>query len=204
MAKKKKKKDRPTAPAEGSGGSPSEASAAVPPELPAAVWKRRLIFCAVALAGTVFDILTKAWAFSALGVRVGKVKGIPVVEHSEVLHVVGNTLRFEGAVNTGAVFSLFRGQWFFLVMFTLIALAIIGWVLFRSKNANRALVAGLGLVCAGALGNLWDRVLFGCVRDFIVFQSSLLEPVLEGGRWPTFNVADVWICVGIPVILAPA
>jgi signal peptidase II len=151
--------------------------------------------------GTGLDILTKKWAFSALGVEIGKYKGVPVVEGTGVIRVLGDTLRFEGAVNTGAVFSLFRGQWFFLVVFTLIALAIIGWVLFRSRNANTALVTGLGLVCAGALGNLWDRILFGCVRDFIVFQSSLLEPFLEGGRWPTFNVADVWICVGIPVIL---
>jgi signal peptidase II len=108
----------------------------------------------------------------------------------------------QAAMNPGAVFGLFRGQWLFLVVFTIIALSIMAWVLFRSKNASKMLLSGLGIVCAGALGNLWDRLLYDAVRDFIVFKSTLLPASqFPGHQWPTFNLADAWICVGIPLIL---
>ena len=80
------------------------------------------------------------------------------------------------------------------------ATTIEGWY-YKAKKAHILMILGLGLVCAGALGNLWDRFLFNGVRDFIKFTSSLLEPFMRGGEWPTFNLADVWICVGIPLIL---
>ncbi|MHC5035884.1 MAG: signal peptidase II [Planctomycetota bacterium] len=208
MGQKKKKKKRD---ASSPGASPSGAAVASAPsgtgsDDPAfpgnKVLRDRLVFFSVALVGTAMDIVSKYAVFSSLQVKVIQHEGKPLVHYSEETRLIGETLKFHGAMNTGAVFGLFQGQWLFLVIFTLLALGIIGWVLFRSRDTGLTTLIGLGLVCAGAMGNLWDRLLFGGVRDFILFTSPLLETFgLEGGRWPTFNVADVWICVGIPLIL---
>lgn len=162
--------------------------------------REKIAFFAVAGLGAVLDVATKHWVFSSLGAAVVDTPRGPAIRPGRTALVLGETLRFECTVNTGAVFSLFRGRWVFLTVFTLLSLLIILWILFRQRRGRPVTVVGLGLVCAGALGNLWDRFLFNGVRDFIVFQSSLLEPVLEGGQWPTFNVADAWIVAGIACI----
>lgn len=193
MSKKKKKKTEVT---QGAGADPEPAP--TPPTGP--VFK--ILFFVVALLGAVADIVSKRAVFSMLDAAVVREGGVPRTTSLESVSVIGKTLTFQTAVNPGAVFGLFRGQWLFLVVFTLIALGIMGWVLFRSRNTGTSMMVGLGLVCAGALGNLWDRVFFGGVRDFIVFTSGVLESLgFEGGRWPTFNLADAWICIGIPLII---
>ncbi len=87
--------------------------------------------------------------------------------------------------NTGAAFGVLKGSGNFLltVSFSLvIALAV-----YLFLNGRRALIPWTGaLVLAGALGNLYDRVRFGYVIDFLDFRV-----------WPVFNVADASICLGV-------
>jgi signal peptidase II len=167
-----------------------------------AVWRERILFLAFAIGGAVADVLSKEVVFSALGVKVVELQGRPFALAEREIPLIGETFKLQAAVNPGAVFGIFQGKWLFLVVFGLVALGIIGWVLYKSRNAGVLLVSGLGFVCAGALGNLWDRLFFdGVVRDFLAFTSSLISPFVEGGRWPNFNLADVWIVVGIPLIL---
>lgn len=93
-------------------------------------------------------------------------------------------------VNSGAAFGLFpdRGM-LFLVIAVVVIVAIIGY--YRYLPADQLLVrASLGLQLGGALGNLFDRLKFGHVIDFIDFKI-----------WPVFNLADSAIVVGV-VILA--
>lgn len=195
----KKKKTSVSGPP--AAGEKPQTAAEPAPDDPRALLVKRIVFFAVAAVGALSDVLSKKWVFWALKAEVIERDGFPSVSSPEVLRILGDTLTFKAAMNTGAVFSLFQGRWLFLVVFTVVALGIIGWVLFRSRRLPAPMAVGLGLVCAGALGNLWDRVLFSGVRDFIVFTSSLLEPVLPGGQWPTFNLADAWIVIGIPLIL---
>jgi signal peptidase II len=81
-----------------------------------------------------------------------------------------------------------------LSIFTAIAaLAVIGYSL-RSPVGNRLLQAALALVLGGALGNLYDRIAYGYVVDFLEFYVGAYH-------WPAFNVSDSAITIGV-VLLA--
>ena len=138
------------------------------------------IFWPIILVTTVLDVVTKAIAERSLAPR-----GIP---HE----VLGNTLRFTLVYNPGAAFGLNLGpqsRWIFAAL-TLVALVILGRLYRSTRPGHVARVAALALVCAGALGNLFDRMrsFFGVV-DFI-------DVGVGDARWPTFNVADMAVSVG--------
>ncbi len=94
--------------------------------------------------------------------------------------------------NPGAAFSFLADhagwqRWFF----TVIALAISGWILWqlRALRPRTRYSLGLALIMGGALGNLIDRLWLGMVIDFIDLHAA-------GWHWPAFNVADSAVCVG--------
>jgi signal peptidase II len=84
----------------------------------------------------------------------------------------------------------------------LAAVAIIFWSRRPSARRDAMLCAALGLILAGTLGNLYDRVVFGGVRDFMHFFIE------RGGRttfdWPVFNVADCCLVAGAGLLLIQA
>ena len=96
--------------------------------------------------------------------------------------------------NTGAAFSLFadsRGPWAgrLLVLFSLVAVVVISTLLWKSKGTINLTTISLALVLGGTLGNLWDRMVYGQVTDF-------LDVYVGSHHWPPFNVADSAIVVG--------
>ena len=101
-------------------------------------------------------------------------------------------------VNHGALFSL-GGEFkadankFFAIVSALAAIGISVWGLRRSYATDRWLCVALGLILGGTLGNLFDRIVFGGVRDFLYFY--LIE-------WPVFNVADSGLVCGAVLLLA--
>src|SRR4029077_2279204 len=103
-------------------------------------------------------------------------------------------------VNHGALFSL-GGQFktdanhFFAGVSVLAALGIIVWGARRATATDKWLCAALGLILAGTLGNLYDRVIFGGVRDFLYFYYI---------EWPVFNIADCCLVVGAFLLLVQA
>jgi signal peptidase II len=103
-------------------------------------------------------------------------------------------------VNHGALFSL-GGQFkadankFFGGVSILAATAIIIWGSRRSAATDKWLCTALGLILGGTLGNLFDRVTFGGVRDFLYFY--LID-------WPVFNIADCGLVVGACLLLLQA
>jgi lipoprotein signal peptidase len=86
----------------------------------------------------------------------------------------------------------------FCVVSVLAAVAIVYWTTRRSAARDRALCAALGLILAGTLGNLYDRVVFGGVRDFLHFK---VEGVID---WPIFNLADTCLVCGAALLLVQA
>ena len=72
-----------------------------------------------------------------------------------------------------------------------IALLVIFFMLKSAKLQKQLLIWSLSLVAGGAVGNLIDRVRFEYVIDFIVWKYT------DAHRWPTFNLADAFICVGV-------
>jgi signal peptidase II len=77
-----------------------------------------------------------------------------------------------------------------------LALAISAWlvVMIRQHANERLLPFALTLVLGGALGNVFDRLRFGAVVDFLDFHAA-------GWHWPAFNVADSAIVVGVVLLL---
>jgi signal peptidase II len=129
---------------------------------------------AAAAAVLVLDQLTK------LTVRHILLDGVP-------RDVVGSVVRITLRYNTGAAFSLGWGGPVILSVFTV--LASIFLVRYMLKVEGRRKVLWLGVVLGGAVGNLTDRLIMGKVTDFIDIGYT-------GWRWPTFNVADIAICIG--------
>jgi len=96
--------------------------------------------------------------------------------------------------NTGAAFSMFADSsspWrtLGLIGFSVIALLVISFLLWKSGSALNANTIALTLIMGGAFGNLWDRVGKGTVTDFLDFY-------LGQHHWPPFNIADSAIVVG--------
>jgi signal peptidase II len=82
-----------------------------------------------------------------------------------------------------------------LALFSIVAVAALGWWLWNSVRL--ALTLGLGLVIGGALGNLIDRLIYGKVADFFHFYGL-------GYDWYVFNVADAAITFGVIALLYDA
>ncbi len=101
--------------------------------------------------------------------------------------VLGNFFRITLRYNYGAAFSISWGGPIFLSVFT--ALACFFLVKYMLTVTDKKLMFWLGIILGGAVGNLVDRIAMGKVTDFI-------DIGLTGWRWPTFNVADIAICIG--------
>ena len=99
--------------------------------------------------------------------------------------------------NTGAAFSFLsdQGGWqrYFLIAISLLAVLYIPWLINQYKK-NILIVIGLLLILGGAIGNLYDRISYGYVIDFIYLHIAEFY-------WPAFNVADSAISLGILLFL---
>ncbi len=141
----------------------------------------------VSIFALVCDIATKAWAARRLD-------GYP-----GVIEVWNNHLTFVLARNRGGAWGLLQStsenvrRPFFLLV-SVAAIAFIMALYRRLLPRQLALKWGLPLVLGGALGNVLDRIRYGQVIDFI--DAHILFKGAER-HWPTFNVADIAICVGV-------
>jgi|688.fasta_scaffold276598_2 signal peptidase II len=140
----------------------------------------RWIIPLVAISALVFDALSKNWARNKL--------------------ITGDAYPFIPGVsfflthNTGAAFSLGAGNSFLMTaLASVVTLSLVAWVLKReSSMVSNVERAGLGFLFGGACGNLLDRFSQGQVTDFIEFTFI---------NFPVFNCADVFIDIGIGLIL---
>lgn len=106
--------------------------------------------------------------------------------------------------NTGAAFSFLAGgsgwqRWFFVGL-GVAASGFIVWMM-RSHPAQRLFCLAVSLIMGGALGNVIDRLLHGHVIDFLQFRFRVLQPVFDGGYFPSFNIADAAITLGATLLV---
>jgi signal peptidase II len=183
-----------------SGERIAEVAAAAPAERAyrsSAAWLRFLVPAALGLAG---DLLLKQWAFPE-GVppeSLGRDFAVPTGRHPVVLDpqawpVIPKILGFTTTVNEGAVFGKFQGHVSLFLGFSLVAMAIIIWVFATSGRKQWLVHIALGLIAAGALGNMYDRAVFHGVRDMLRFYVNWYPYI--------FNLADVLLCVGVPLLI---
>ena len=99
--------------------------------------------------------------------------------------------------NKGAAFSFLATaqgwQTLFFAAIAMVASVVISFLIVRHKTKS-LFCTGLALILGGALGNLYDRVVYGHVVDFLDFHAA-------GWHWPAFNVADSAITVGAGILI---
>jgi signal peptidase II len=184
----------------GSGEAPREA---VEPVRAGVRRPSFVFFAAVAAFCLLADVVSKAWA------EVELTRRSPL----DPLVLIEGHLNFALAYNRGGAWGLLQNaseslrRPFFLVV-SVAAIAFIVSLYGKLLPGQRALRWGLPLVLGGALGNLADRVTRGSVVDFIDYRAGwvesmnqLIASVVSGwhvtDHWPTFNVADISICIGV-------
>lgn len=148
----------------------------------------KLLALGVLVVGVVADLATKAWMDRLLDMDPASAGPFGRIE------IIPGFFALEGTYNEGVTFGLFGGHTNPILLFTAIAtVALLVWLL-ATKRRSVLLHLGLGLVLAGALGNLYDRLHWAKVRDFLLVY-------VKDWEWPNFNVADSMIVVGVGLIL---
>lgn len=155
------------------------------------------------------DVLLKAmpmfkWLWlSALVIVLDQISKLWVVKHFDLYESVAllPSVNLTYVHNTGAAFSFLSSaggwqRWFFVAI-ALIATTILMVWLSRLKRSERWMAVTLSLILGGAIGNLYDRISYAYVIDFI-------HVYYETWHWPVFNVADSAISVGIVMMLIDA
>ena len=109
--------------------------------------------------------------------------------------IVPDFFTLVNVTNTGAAFGSFRGNNTFFIIISSVALVVVATLLARRRQPDPWRDLSLALLLAGILGNLTDRLLYGHVIDFLLFNLH----IRYADPWPAFNVADS--CISIAVVL---
>jgi signal peptidase II len=148
----------------------------------------------VMLAGLGIDLWTKAWAWDTL--RTG-----------ETTVIVDGFAYFEFGFNTGSAFSLLRGVSWARVFFIGVTVAALGYMVRLALTLPTRWASGyvaVGLIASGALGNLHDRI-FRTMTTFGETTHGVVDFIKiyywPGKPWPTFNVADVALVLGVALLV---
>jgi signal peptidase II len=160
-------------------------------------WRSRLGLFLLLLATLAVDQWTKHLA----RVRFGFPGGEP--DYFKVKQVIGEWLQFRLIYNTGAAFGMkpqqflpFLNPTLFYVLFSTVAITFLAVLYRKLPREDYWQKAGITLILSGAFGNLIDRLRFQRVTDFIDVGIPGIPT-----RWPTFNIADSCVCVGVAMIL---
>lgn len=134
------------------------------------------------------------------------------MEIHQTVHVLGDWMCLTYVLNPGGAFGV---QWEHPVTYFIAAAIVIGWIvwhLWRHGHEQHLSHLALALILGGAVGNLIDRLILGQVIDFIDVEFfDMRIPAFDFGvihhpgyvmdRWPTFNVADSAVTVGVLALL---
>lgn len=100
-------------------------------------------------------------------------------------------LKISYVKNTGAAFGSMAGMRIFLIIFSVLVIAFVIFYIFKKNIKNRYLLIPIALALGGALSNLYDRIFYGFVTDYI--KVAFFRPVC--------NIADYCICLGTALAL---
>ena len=146
------------------------------------------LFWAIALGGAAFDLVTKRLIFARVGPQGSRLSLVP------------NILDLHTSHNTGALWGFARGMPYSSLVFAALSIVaavfICYWLYARGAATDRRLTTALALIMAGALGNCYDRLWFGHVRDFVHFHVDSI-----GFDFPIFNFADNMLVAGAAALM---
>lgn len=153
-------------------------------------------FAGLAGAGFVADLLSKNWVFDWLGQH----------PHGHVHWLWPEYFGLQLSLNQGALFGMGQGQvWLFASLSVVAGAGILYWLFVAGAARQWWLTIALGLVMAGVLGNLYDRLglwtvpwqpdaRLHAVRDWILWQYG-------EHQWPNFNLADSFLVCGAAILV---
>ena len=110
-------------------------------------------------------------------------KSIPVF--GDVFHIT-----YHG--NTGMAFGMFKDSKIMLIVLCVVILLVIGFVIYKTKPQSWLAKISYGMIIGGAIGNVFDRISYGFVIDFLDF--CLID-------YPIFNVADCFVVCGAVLLV---
>jgi signal peptidase II len=127
----------------------------------------------------------------------------------QTIEVIGDFFTISYILNSGIAFGLFDDSASpikrpLLIIISIIALAIIVYIFFSLPKSVKMSGLAMGLIFGGAIGNMIDRIARGLVVDFLDFDfpDIIIRPLnIYMTRWPTFNVADSSVLIGIVILL---
>ena len=148
-----------------------------------------------------FPLLLALSAFVAIADHVSKKFIVHHLAAGRTHTIIPGVLRISHVLNTGAAFSfladsaspdlVLKG----LILFSVAAVIIVGIMLLRSCETLSLTAIALALILGGAVGNLYDRVVYHYVIDFISVHAGSYY------YWPDFNFADSAICIGAGLLM---
>lgn len=130
--------------------------------------------------------------------QASKVVARSLLTMGQPVPVIGNDFfRLTLVENPGVAFGLRLASPIILLIFSLVAAALLTYFLVQLTRNNSPMRYPIVLLLAGAMGNSIDRILFGHVTDFLDFDF----PDFIMQRWPVFNVADSCVTVGMILLV---
>lgn len=167
--------------------------------------RRLVVFFAALALGLAADLVTKHWAFATLGMP-----GEYAASQS-AYWLIDGVAGFQTSLNQGGLFGMGQGAVHWLAAFSFVAiLGILGWLFFFGALESRFLPPVLGMISAGVLGNLYDRLgLHGLrwnypdefhgffqIGDPVYAVRDWILVMLGSYHWPNFNIADAMLVCG--------
>lgn len=134
--------------------------------------------------------------------QLSKIFALKLLKNNTSIQILGDWFKLSYVENKGAAFGQFSGHVIILIPVTFIFLIFLIYACKVSKNFIEK--TGFFLIICGAIGNLIDRIFNGFVIDFLDFdfidiKSEVLK--IQMDRWPVFNLADSYICIGACMVL---
>ncbi len=172
-----------------------------------------LIFVIMTMVLLSLDLVSKSLAFEYVAnepveLFVGGINtqaDLPSEAKYDPVPILGGLIELKLVVNDGAVFGIGSGQRVFFLLVGAVALIFISSFFYRSAKNEWGLHICLAFILSGAVGNIYDRYLYGVVRDMLHLLPGVDLPF--GWSWPggagsqvwpwVFNVADVFLLVGV-------
>lgn len=117
-----------------------------------------------------------------------------ILSFNDSIMVIKNFFYISLVKNTGGAFSIFTGSTFLLIVISFLILLGIFTYIYKNNIRNKVSLLGFGLLIGGAMGNLFDRIYYGYVIDYLDFK-------LFGYGYPIFNLADSFVVMGAIILL---
>ncbi|MBR5517965.1 MAG: signal peptidase II [Clostridia bacterium] len=119
--------------------------------------------------------------------NVFKIESLTADSYAPSVTVIDKVLDFSYVGNEGVAFGMLQHNKLLLILLCIVILAVIGYIIYKTKPESMLEKVSYGMIIGGAIGNVYDRIAHGFVIDFI--DVKFID-------YPTFNIADCFVVVG--------